>query len=267
MRHAQCFGFLATVTLVIGCSSAGPTAPDRENVGDQSPAVVADPGAGKKPAESTPAAPSGDGSPVPYPNAPAGAATQAPAAPVVVPPVVKSKMTFFVTSTGTAALGGNLGGLTGADKKCQDLATAAAAGDHTWHAYLSATGINAKDRIGTGPWTNQKGAVIAQNLTALHDYQFIPPNASILDEKGAPVPLTATAILTGTKTDGTALPATCQDWTSATAQQNGHVGDAASETSVVLGSRWNDAVKSYGCSQQQIAANKGEGRIYCFAID
>lgn len=259
LRHV----FPALSALVIGCSSTGPTAPDRYDMGDMNPAPV-DPG-GDEQAEPAPTAkgPGSDGMPVPYPN-------QAPAAPAPTTPTtpkIKSKMTFFVTSTGSGALGGNLGGLAGADKKCQDLATAVNGGDHTWHAYLSATGTNAKDRIGAGPWINQKGVTVAESLTALHDFQFVPPNDVVLDEKGAPVPATATSILTGTKADGTALLQTCQDWTSNTGQQRGQVGDAASATSVILGARWNDAVKNYGCSQQAITANKGEGRLYCFAID
>src|SRR4029078_7463323 len=86
----------------------------------------------------------------------------------------KSTMTFFITSTGRGAMGGNLGGLSGADKKCQDLAAAVGGGDHTWHAYLSVSAaapggaVNAKQRIGSGPWVNQKGTVIAASLTALH---------------------------------------------------------------------------------------------------
>src|SRR5262249_51343946 len=134
------------------------------------------------------------GAPEPYPTMPAAPAAPADPGKVVTPggPPAKSKMTFFVTSTGSGALGGNLGGLTGADKKCQDLATAAAAGDHTWHAYLSVAGTNAKDRIGSGPWLNQRGETIAGNVTQLHDFQFIPQNSIMIDEKGADVPATAT---------------------------------------------------------------------------
>lgn len=176
-------------------------------------------------------------------------------------------MTFFVTSTGTAALGGNLGGLVGADKKCQDLAVAVGAGDHAWHAYLSVTGTSARDRIGTGPWTNQKGDVVAASVATLHNYLFVPANSTVLDEKGALVPLNKSAILTGSKQDGTPSLQTCQGWTSATAAQQGHVGDAASETSVLLGVRWNDAVKSSACTQTGLAAGGGEGRLYCFAIN
>jgi hypothetical protein len=265
MTNLLRLGFPVITFLVIACSSTGPTAPDRVDMGDMNP-VVSDPsnGAKKDPdALPTPTANS-NGQPVPYPGqTPAGTST----APTPELPKVRSKMTFFVTSTGSGALGGNLGGLAGADKKCTDLATAAGGGDHTWHAYLSAKGVNAKDRIGTGPWINQQGTTVAQNLAALHDFQFVPPNDVMIDEKGALVPGTATAILTGTKSDGTALLLTCQDWTSNNNGDRAQVGDAASATSVILGDRWNDAVKNYGCTQAQITQNKGEGRLYCFATD
>lgn len=255
-------GLTAVVVLVIGCSSTGPTAPDRVDMGDMN-LVPSDPAPEKKPTSATTANSTTDGMPVPYPSAPI--ATTAPATSAA--PKVRSKLTFFVTSTGSGAQGGNLGGLDGADKKCQELAAAVSAGDHTWHAYLSATGVNAKDRIGAGPWVNQKGVTVAESLTSLHDNLFVPPTEVIVDETGAAVPLTATAILTGTKGDGTALEQTCQNWTSNTAQQRGQVGDAAAATSVILGARWNDAVKSYGCAQTTITQNKGEGRLYCFAVD
>ena len=262
MRLALALGFTAFLALVQGCSSTGTTTTLEEGSGDETPGDSN---------EATAPAASGGGSeaespPATAPSADSPAPSSQPPGPPATPP--KSKMTFFVTSTGSGAQGGNLGGLAGADKKCQDLAAAVGGGDHTWHAYLSAEGINAKDRIGTGPWQNQKGTVIAANVDALHAYNFIPPNADIVDEKGAAIPPTAVSILTGSKQDGTALPQqTCQDWTSSAGNQRGRVGDAASQTSVILGSHWNDSTKSYGCSQQAIAQNKGEGRLYCFAID
>jgi hypothetical protein len=178
-------------------------------------------------------------------------------------------MTFFVTSTGSGALGGNIGGLVGADKKCQDLAAAAPinGGDHTWHAYLSVTGTSAKDRIGPGPWTNQKGKVISASVLAIHDYQFMPANADLVDEKGAIVPKNKSSILTGTKQDGSPALQNCQNWTSNQGNQQGRVGDAAADTNPNLGVHWNDAIKSNACTQQALAQNNGEGRLYCFAID
>jgi hypothetical protein len=259
MHFGLRLGFVALSALVGGCSGPTVSPQDEGNPGEESPAQSSDPATQKKPAATSTNAPGSSGAPVPYPNG-AGAA---PTTPVT----ARSTMTFFVTSTGSGALGGNLGGLTGADKKCQDLAAAANAGDHTWHAYLSVLGTNAKDRIGPGPWKNQKGTLIAQDLVALHDFQFIPLTADLVDEKGAAVPVTATSMLTGTKSDGTALLQTCQNWTSNANNETGRLGDAASETSNVLGVRWNDAVKSSACSQQNLGQNKSEGRLYCFAVD
>ncbi len=257
MRLALALGFTAFLALVQGCSSKGPSTTLEDGAGEETP--------GDSSEEPTPAAKGGGedkGTPAPAPSAD----DNAPPAQNPGPPP-KSTMTFFVTSTGSGAQGGNLGGLAGADKKCQDLAAAVGGGDHTWHAYLSGEGVNAKDRIGTGPWLNQKGAVVAANVAALHEYTFIPSNADVVDEKGAAIPPNAVSILTGSKQDGTALPQTCQNWTSAAGNQQARVGDAASQTSIILGSRWNDSTKSYGCSQQAIGQNKGEGRLYCFAID
>jgi hypothetical protein len=259
MHLAAALGITATLGLVQGCTNAGAPPPDELTSGDPNPGS-----GGETDNEPAPSA----GGKAEAPAAPPSTDDKTPAVPPAPPaPAPKSKMTFFVTSTGTAALGGNLGGLAGADKKCQDLATAVQGGDHTWHAYLSITGTNAKDRIGTGPWENQKGKVIATTLAALHDFQFIPANADMLDEKGAEVPANRASILTGSKQDGTPLLLTCQGWTSAAGNQQARYGDAASQTSVNLGVRWNDAVKNTGCSQASLNQNKGEGRLYCFAID
>lgn len=261
MRLALALQFTVLVALVQGCSSPGSATTLDPNAGEETPGdSTGDPTstAGEDETgedKSTPA-------PAPTTDDP-GTPAQPPGPP---PPPPKSKMTFFITSTGSGQ-GGNLGGLAGADKKCQDLAAAVGGGDHTWHAYLSAQGTNAKDRIGTGPWVNQKGATIAANVDALHAYNFVPSNDLMIDEKGAVIPPNAVSILTGSKQDGTALPQTCNNWTSAQGNQQGRVGDAASQTSVILGARWNDSTKSYGCSQNAMTQNKGEGRLYCFAID
>ena len=261
MRLALALQFTVLVALVQGCSSPGTSTTLDPNAGEDTPGdSTGDPtSTGEGEAEGDKSTPA----PAPTTDDP-GTPAQPPAPP---PPPPKSTMTFFITSTGSGQGGGNLGGLAGADKKCQDLAAAVGGGDHTWHAYLSVQGTNAKDRIGTGPWVNQKGAIIAANVDALHAYNFIPSNDLMLDEKGAVIPPTATSILTGSKQDGTALPQTCNNWTSAQGNQQGRVGDAASQSSVILGARWNDSTKSYGCSQNAITQNKGEGRLYCFAID
>jgi hypothetical protein len=255
MRLGLAIGFVALSSLGVACSTQTTTTLEDVPVGEEDPGAAAA-------AEQTTTAEEQTGE---------GAATQpassTPAAPAAEAPKPKSKMTFFVTSTGSGAAGGNLGGLEGADKKCTDLAAAAGGGDHTWHAYLSVQGKPAKDRIGPGPWVNQAGKQIAADVGALHAYAFVPATADMLDEKGQPVPAKGRMILTGTKQDGTPLNATCNNWTSNAGNQNARVGDASSDTSPVLGVRWNDSTKAYACSQQAIAQNKGEGRIYCFAID
>jgi hypothetical protein len=168
-------------------------------------------------------------------------------------------MTFFVTSAGSASNGGDFGGLAGADARCGALAEAVGAGDHTWRAYLSAAHVNAKDRIGSGPWRNHAGVMIAANVAALHDPQHPLAASLILDERGYLLPTNATAILTGTKADGTALTDTCRDWTSSSSVDHGRVGDATAQ--------WNDGAVSPGCSQKALAQSNSEGRTYCFAID
>jgi hypothetical protein len=250
MRVLVTVGFSTMLMLVQGCSSDEPPAGEEPTPGEQSPGGEENNGG-----ETTP----------PAANPPTSAETTTPAPAEPAKPE-KSKMTFFVTSTGSGAQGGNLGGLEGADKKCQSLATAVNGGDHTWHAYLSVQGKPAKDRIGTGPWVNQKGKTIAADVAALHALQFLPPAADLVDEKGAAVPANRRLILTGSKQDGTPA-ATCNNWTSNAANNNGRSGDVQSDTSVVLGVHWNDAVKSTACTQAALNAAKGEGRLYCFAID
>lgn len=267
MRFTRMVGIAAVLSLGIACSSAGQSPPSDEGQGEDSPES---PAPASNTEEGTPGSTTGSGDKTTPPAAPSGTNTSPPTAPTTPaqPPAPKPKstMTFFVTSTGSGALGGNLGGLAGADKKCQDLATAVNGGDHTWHAYLSIAGTPAKGRIGTGPWTNQKGKVIAATVDALHDYAFIPANADLVDEKGAAIPKDLNAILTGTTHDGSPAPQTCNNWT-ATNNTQGRLGDAASDTSVILGSRWNDSVKNSTCTEQALKAAKGEGRLYCFAID
>ncbi|HRI66628.1 MAG TPA: hypothetical protein PK156_20405 [Polyangium sp.] len=189
-------------------------------------------------------------------------------------------MSFFVSSTGSAT--GNLGGLAAADKKCQDLATAVGAGGKTWHAYLSVenggngTPVHAKDRIGTGPWYNANLAMIAANLTELH--QAIGDHTLFLDEKGAmingqwagsPTP-NQHDILTGSKRDGTVMPGkTCADWTSADATMTAWIGHCDGlgpmMSSDPMYQPWNSVHENGGCNDT--APRGGAGRIYCFAID
>jgi hypothetical protein len=194
-------------------------------------------------------------------------------------------MTFFVTSVGVGK-GGDLGGLAGADAHCQALATAAGAGNHTWHAYLSMQApsnspvINARDRIGKGPWYNSKGAAIAQNLSDLHggtiEEARLGSNLfkqSALNEKGQVVngagdtPNTHD-MLTGSQPDGRAYTDgadhTCKNWTSSStgSAQVGH-----SDRTGAGNHSWNSAHATRGCSQEDLASTGGAGLFYCFAID
>jgi hypothetical protein len=190
----------------------------------------------------------------------------------------QNQMSFFVTSAGSGN-GANLGGLAGADKICQNLGQAAGAGNRTWRAYLSAAAaagqpvVNAKDRIGKGPWRNAKGVVIANSVNELHSDKNNLTKETQLTEKGTVVNGRGDSpnqhdILTGSNLDGTSFPAgedhTCNNWTSqdAGSAQVGHhdrQGGGANPTS------WNNAHASKGCSQQNLVATGGNGYFYCFA--
>ena len=183
---------------------------------------------------------------------------------------------FFITSVGSGD-GANLGGLAGADAHCQKLASAVGAGSRTWRAYLSGTEngkpVNAKDRIGAGPWANAKGVVIAQNVAELHGENKLTKETQ-LTEKGAVVNGRGDTpnmhdILTGSQLDGTAFTDgtdhTCNNWTSnntGSAQVGHHdrQGGGANPTS------WNSAHASKGCSQANLVATGGAGLFYCFAV-
>lgn len=179
-------------------------------------------------------------------------------------PDAGTSMSFFVTSTGSgAAAGGNLGGLAGADTKCQTLATAAGVGGRTWRAYLSIAGTNARDRIGAGPWYNQKGVMIAANVAGLHTNNI--PAANAIDEKGAAVPANEHDILTGSNADGSANAATCNGWTSNAGNQTAIVGHHDSSTTGNNADRWNNAHATNNCAS--FTAQGGSGRIYCFATN
>jgi hypothetical protein len=182
-------------------------------------------------------------------------------------------MSFFVTSTGPGN-GGNLGGLEGADKHCQTLAAKAGAGNRTWRAYLSTTGpngVNARDRIGSGPWHNARGQLIASTPAELHSDKANINNDTALDENGQTINREGAPnrhdILTGTNVDGTAHEATCQNWTSNSSDASGMVGHHDRMTFNKPGSPWNAAHPSKGCSQDNLVATGGAGLIYCFAAN
>jgi hypothetical protein len=194
----------------------------------------------------------------------------------------QSPMTFFITSTGTGK-GADLGGLAGADRYCQSLASMAGAGGRTWRAYLSTTAadgqpaVNARDRIGKGPWENAKGVVIANNVAELHGQNNLSKQTA-LTEKGQVVNGRGDKpnehdILTGSQPDGTAIagdPAktTCGNWTlsGAGAAMVGHhdrlgLKDDAPSVS------WNSSHYSRGCSLDNLRASGGAGLLYCFAAN
>jgi hypothetical protein len=193
----------------------------------------------------------------------------------------QSDISFFVTSAGPGK-GGDLGGLNGADQLCQLLGATAGAGTKTWRAYLSTQGpgaVNARDRIGSGPWKNAKGIIIANNLAELHDSKNNINKQTALTEKGDPVNGRGDSpnmhdILTGSQPDGTAFAAgedrTCGNW-SKSGQGSAMVGHHDRQ-----GLRDDDASKSWnsshpsrgpdgGCSQNDLKSTGGNGLFYCFA--
>jgi hypothetical protein len=195
-------------------------------------------------------------------------------------------MTFFVTSVGEGK-GGDLGGLAGADRYCQQLAQAAGAGSRVWHAYLSThaesgqTAVNARDRIGQGPWQNAKGVVVAKNLDELHSQTNNLTKQTSLTEKGDVVKGRGDTpnehdALTGSTMEGRAFPPgedrTCKDWTSGAqgSAMLGHI-DRQGLQDTVESRSWNAAHPSRGpdggCSQADLKSTGGAGLFYCFATN
>jgi hypothetical protein len=184
----------------------------------------------------------------------------------------QGKMTFFVSSTGSG-MGANLGGLAGADKLCQALAAKAGAGNQKWQAYLSTSNpnVNARDRIGSGPWYNAKGVLIAQNVADLHSDKANINNDTALDEQGrqinSPGAPNRHDILTGSTLEGTATTMTCNNWTSSGSDSSAMLGHHDRLTFGKPGSPWNSAHPSKGCSQENLVATGGAGLLYCFAAN
>ena len=191
----------------------------------------------------------------------------------------QSSMTFFVTSANPGK-GADLGGLEGADRYCQQLATAAGAAAKTWRAYLSTQGpgaVNAKDRIGKGPWQNAKGAVVAKDVSDLHGANNNLNKQTALTEKGEGVKGRGDQpnehdILTGTQDDGTAFPAgedkTCGNWTKGGEGSAivGHHDRTGLDTSPPALS-WNSSHATRGCSMDLLRPTGGAGYLYCFAAN
>ncbi|WP_439601446.1 hypothetical protein [Devosia sp.] len=199
----------------------------------------------------------------------ATAATLAIAAPAIAQDA--TTMTFFVTSVGVGD-GANLGGLDGADAHCTKLAEAAGSTGKTWKAYLSAEGVNARDRIGAGPWQNFKGEVIATDVANLHSADNKLTKATALTETGAVVNGRGDTpnqhdILTGSNPDGTlAAGQTCGDWTlnGEGSAMVGHSDRTGLDDSDAAKS-WNSSHPSRGCSQENLVGTGGAGLLYCFA--
>jgi len=193
----------------------------------------------------------------------------------------QNSMTFFVTSVGSGK-GADLGGLAGADRHCQSLAQAAGAGNRTWRAYLStsgAGGVNARDRIGRGPWQNAKGVVIARDVDDLHRDNNNLTKQTNLTEKGEIVsgrgdPVNTHDVLTGSQANGRAYPAdkdmTCGNYTKSGADgavQMGH-SDRQGLTDDAVAKSWNSSHASRGgCSQEALKGTGGAGLFYCFAVN
>ena len=193
----------------------------------------------------------------------------------------QSGASFFVTSQGSGK-GADFGGLAGADKHCQTLAAAAGLGDKTWRAYLSASAegstpaVNARDRIGTGPWRNVKGVVVATSVDELHADNNLTKQTS-LTEKGAVVNGRGDTpnkhdVLTGTQPNGTAFSGTddktCGNWTKSGEGSAivGHIDrDGLPQDPVAVRTSWNSSHATKGCSDAALVSTGGAGLLYCFA--
>ncbi|SCK45617.1 Collagenase NC10 and Endostatin [Variovorax sp. HW608] len=194
----------------------------------------------------------------------------------------RNKMSFFITSANPGK-GGDFGGLAGADRHCQSLAESVGAGGRTWRAYLSTTAtagtpaVNARDRIGNGPWVNVKGVTIANNLEELHGTNNIDKQTG-LTEKGEIVsasgdPVNNHDILTGSMPDGRASTdiskdTTCGNWTqsgegSAIVGHHNRMGTNAPPASM----SWNSSHATRGCSLEALRSTGGAGLMYCFAAN
>ncbi|WP_409970357.1 hypothetical protein [Piscinibacter sp.] len=191
-------------------------------------------------------------------------------------------MGFFVTSTG-GGRGADLGGLAGADRHCQSLAAAVGAGKRTWHAYLSTSptpgvpAVNARERIGRGPWYNAKGVLIARDVEQLHGANNLTKQTA-LTEKGDAVNGRGDTpnmhdILTGSQPDGRAFSGgdkdmTCANWTSSgdgSAMLGHH--DRSGTTPDETARSWNSSHPSRGCDQEGLRSTGGNGLMYCFAVN
>ena len=220
------------------------------------------------------------------PGPPAPASDAGPSTAPVTAPGSADAPNFFITSMGSGALGGNMGGLAGADDKCTKVAAGAGFRNKKWVAYVSVNHgpgggpVQARDRIGNGPWYNSKGLLFAENLAKLHPMidpltnpttwvaykNAIPAKPLFVDEKGAPVPHAEHGIWTGSDGQGMVIPdKTCKDWTSSDMADRGQVGHADLPAVIVNPGHspsWNSAHDA-ACAQNSSAS----GRLHCFAIE
>lgn len=185
-------------------------------------------------------------------------------------------MSFFLTSRGPGD-GANLGGLAGADAHCQSLATQAGAGNKNWRAYLSTTGrtaVNARDRIGSGPWVNANGVVVATSIDNLHSDSNALSKANSVTERGAVINGRGDSpnrhdILTGSSLTGMAVNEeghdACSNWTSNSSTGSANVGHHDRMGGGQNPTSWNNAHGSRGCSQSDLQGTGGDGLYYCFA--
>lgn len=196
------------------------------------------------------------------------------------PAAAQNRPSFFLTSAGPGN-GANLGGLTGADEHCRMLADAAGFGDRAWRAYLSTqaaegqASVNARDRIGTGPWYNAKGELIAESVADLHGDNAKWTKQTVLNEKGEVVNGRGDSpnrhdILTGSQLDGTAFgpgeDTTCGNWTGS-GEGSARVGHFDKTGGGDNPTSWNSAHASRGCSQENLRGTGGDGLFYCFATN
>ena len=190
-----------------------------------------------------------------------------------------SDFSFFMTSRGPGD-GANLGGLAGADAHCQALAEAVGAGGKTWRAYLSTSGgdapVNARDRIGSGPWTNANGVVVATGVDDLHSDNTKLGKANSVTESGHMINGRGDSpnrhdILTGSTLDGMAFTDgedhSCADWTSSSSDGSAQVGHHDRQGGGANPTSWNNAHPSRGCGQADLQGTGGDGLYYCFAAD
>ncbi|TGV53662.1 hypothetical protein EN784_39700 [bacterium M00.F.Ca.ET.141.01.1.1] len=186
-----------------------------------------------------------------------------------------TKMSFFVTSVGSGK-GADLGGLKGADAHCASLAEAAGVTGKSWHAYLSTSAEDARDRIGKGPWFNAKGAKIADDVASLHSDANGITKQTALNEKGETVNGRGDTpnrhdMLTGSRPDGTRIAdQTCGDWTMSGAEGAAMMGhhDRTGLDDSAAAKSWNSSHASRGgCSQEALKGTGGDGLFYCFATD